>query len=296
MGGILRKAIRSAVTTHFPIHWSHWSERRSVRNERRHWDVRIADVLACPDNSRLARVPDAGKTFGEYQVMHNGLKVVVGGDYGDGIARMLSANRGCHEPQEEVVFDAVVKGLPSGSVMVELGAYWSFYSTWLCEVVQNARVCLVEPLPKHLAMGRRNFKLNGYHGSFAQAYIGASDGMEADGSRVVSVESLLEVAGHETIQLLHADVQGHELSMLQGARTLLEEHRIDYLFISTHRADLHASCEEFLRVRRYRILASANLEETYSSDGILVACSPRVTPPAFAPPSKRGRPGAPFSS
>src|SRR5262245_7532451 len=118
-----------------------------------HWDQRIADVVACPDNARLQRVPDAGRITDNYQVMHNGIKVVVEGYYVDGIARMLTANRGSHEPQEEVVFDDIVRSLPKGAVMVEAGAYWGFYSLWFCQVVEEARVYLIEPSEENLAVG-----------------------------------------------------------------------------------------------------------------------------------------------
>ena len=49
-------------------------------------------------------------------------KHLADGYYGDGITRMLRKNRGAHEPQEEVVFDAVIHALPPGSVMIEAGA------------------------------------------------------------------------------------------------------------------------------------------------------------------------------
>jgi hypothetical protein len=284
------------AATLLPDAWQRLARRRAAWAERRHWDERIANVLACPDSSRLERVRDAGRIVGDYQVMHNGVKVAVNGYYGDGITRMLTANRGCHEPQEEVVFDAVVKSLEPGATMLELGAYWGFYSLWFCQVVKDPKVYLVEPSSENLAIGRRNFELNGQRGVFMNAYVGSEEGVAQDGTRVLSVAAFFREAGLETLQLLHADVQGHELDMLRGTGTLLDEQRIDYLFVSTHRADLHAGCEEFLRVRGYRVLASVDLDQTYSYDGVLVACSPRVRPPRFAPPATRDRPGASLPS
>src|ERR1039458_1889344 len=77
-----------------PKSWAKIKMWRAARADRRHWDKRIADVLACPDNARLQRVPNAGSIEDGFQVMHNGLHVVVNGYYGDGITRMLAANRG----------------------------------------------------------------------------------------------------------------------------------------------------------------------------------------------------------
>jgi len=291
---MIRKTLRGIGETFFPSLWSKIDVWRAARAERRHWDERIADVVACPDNEHLARVPDAGKIVNGYQTMHNGLKVVVNGYYGDGITRMLVANRGCHEPQEEVVFGAVVRTLPPGAVMVEAGAYWGFYSMWFCQVIPQAKVFLVEPDFENLAIGRRNFHLNGLNGDFTQAYVGSKPGRHADGTQIVSIESFLMEKNLKHVNVLHADVQGSELELLQGVQGLLDTARIDYLFVSTHSMELHAQCAELLRVCGYRVLVSVNLEETYSVDGVLVVCSLRVTPAEFAPPSKKPpRLGAP---
>ncbi len=284
---MIRKAIRGIGETICPCLCGQIDEWRAVRAERRHWDERIADVLACPDNARLRRAPEAGKIVGGLQAMHNGLKVVVNGYYGDGITRMLAANRGCHEPQEEVVFDAIVRSLPARAVMIEAGAYWGFYSMWFCQIISEARVFLVEPAEANLAVGQRNFQLNGFSGDFTQAYVGRDPGKHSDGTKIVSIESFLMEKGLTDVNILHADVQGFELEMLQGAKSLLDAGRIDYLFISTHSTELHTQCVELLRLHKYRVLVSVNLEETYSVDGVLVACGPRVTAPKFMPPSKR---------
>lgn len=267
--------------------WAKLNAWRAARADRRHWDKRISDVLACEDNARLKRVPNAGKVNGEFQVMHNGVQVVVNGYYGDGITRMLVANRGCHEPQEEVVFDAIVQALPAGAVMVEAGAYWGFYSMWFCKVIPNSTVYLVEPASENLALGQRNFLKNGCCGDFTRAYIGAQAGRSADGVRIVSIQSFLAEKELKRLDVLHADIQGSELEMLMGSPSLFETRAIDYIFISTHTADLHARCTKFLRDYGYRVLVSVDLEETHSLDGILVACSPLVTPPDFTQPSKK---------
>lgn len=269
--------------------------RRVAHAKRQHWDKRIADVLACEDNARLNRVPNAGKIDGDFQMMHNGLQVVVNGYYGDGITRMLVANRGCHEPQEEVVFDAIVRNLPAGAVMLEAGAYWGFYSMWFCKVIPEAKVYLIEPAAENLAIGRRNFQKNGFRGDFTQAYVGVQAGRNADGVNIVSIQSFLVEKRLKRLDVLHADVQGSELEMLMGASSLFESRAIDYVFISTHTADLHMQCTKFLHDHDYRVLVSVDLEETHSFDGVLVAYNPLLTPPKFAPPAKKTkrRPASP---
>jgi hypothetical protein len=261
--------------------------RRKKNAQRQHWDERIADVLSCPDNARLPRVPEAGDIVDGYQLMHNGIKVVVDGYYGDGITRLLTANRGCHEPQEEIIFAAIIATMPPGAVMVEAGAYWGFYSIWFSRVVQGSKLFLVEPIPENLVVGQRNFLANGCDGDFTLAYMGRSPGMRSDGTPIVSIQSFLAAKGLPRLNMLHADIQGCELEMLEGAKQPLGAHLIDYVFISTHSNQLNEQCADFLDARGYRLLVSVSPKESHSVDGVLVACSPVVTTPEIPVPSKK---------
>jgi hypothetical protein len=288
---IFRKAVRNMGETLWPTLWHKLAAWRAARANRRAWDERIADVLACADNARLRRVTDAGKIVGGCQIMHNGLKVIINGYYGEGITRMLAANGGCHEPQEEVVFDEIIRKLPAGAVMMEVGAYWGYYSMWFSQIVKNAKVFLVEPASENIAVGRRNFQINGFNGDFTQAYVGQKPQTRSDDIGVISIESFVAEKNIAHLNLLHSDIQGFELEMLRGAKSLLDACRIDYVFVSTHTSQLHKDCADFLIASDYHLLVSINLEETHSFDGILIAHSPLVTPPAFKLPSKKPKYG-----
>ena len=283
----LRKIVGDLGRKYCPSVWQSLDNWRARRAERHDWEKRIADVLSSPDNARLPRVANAGRVIDGFQVMHNGLKVIVNGYYGDGITRMLQLNRGCHEPQEEVVFDAIVRTLPPGAVMVEAGAYWSFYAMWFCREINSAKAFLIEPVASNLAIGKANFQLNGINGDFTQAYVGCAPGIHTDGTPILSVDSFATERKLSRLHVLHADIQGAEVSMLEGAYTLLSARQIDYLFISTHSVDLHEQCASFLRTQHYQLLASVDPEESHSVDGVLVACSPGIVPPVFAPPLKK---------
>ena len=70
---------------------------------------------------------DAGKVFksakGDYQLMHNGVKVVKDCYYGYSawMSDIIFGLKGHHEPQEERVFYEILKYVPEGSVMIEWG-------------------------------------------------------------------------------------------------------------------------------------------------------------------------------
>jgi hypothetical protein len=202
---------------------------------------------------------------------------------------MLVENRGVHEPQEERAFGDVLRHLPAGGVMLELGAYWGFYSLWFARQVAAAKCYLLEPHPTNIRSGRINFQLNNSTATFDQAYAGASDAATSDGIPIVTVDAHCRRRGITRLAILHADIQGAEADMLRGAETMLAEHKIDFLFISTHSNELHAECIEILQSHGYAVLASADLDETYSVDGLIVARGPQVAEPRELTISKKPR-------
>jgi hypothetical protein len=64
------------------------------------------------------------------QVMHNGIRVLADGYYGEWMTRLIELCSGCHEPQEERVFHEVMARIPAVATMIELGGFWAFYSLW----------------------------------------------------------------------------------------------------------------------------------------------------------------------
>jgi hypothetical protein len=208
--------------------------------------------------------------------MHNGLQVLVGGYYGNGITRMLKANKGCHEPQEEIVFDEVLKRLPEQSVMIECGAYWAFYSMWFLKARPKGRAFMIEPDPANLEVGAKNFAHNGCKGVFENAGLGEAEGRMDDGTRIVSVPSFMLAHGLERADVLHMDIQGAEFATLRGAAHLLQRRLIDYVFVSTHSEQLHEDCVSLLRGVGYLVEVTITPEKSCSVDGVIVARSPSL--------------------
>lgn len=244
---------------------------RSVHGKKMlKWETRIADVLACPDNAHLPRVSEAGKVDGDAQVMHNGLKVVKDCYYRWRGTAMFTATGGVHEPQEERVFAEVLKFVTPGGVMIELGAYWGFYSMWFAREVPRARCILVEPMLGNLDLGRKNFRLNGLDGEFVRAKVGAASTRNWMQGQTVSVDDLVQQRGLAQVDILHSDIQGFEGEMLKGATRTLRDRKVRFVFISTHSADLHAHCRAELQKLDFAIIADADLTGSFSVDGILV--------------------------
>jgi FkbM family methyltransferase len=222
--------------------------------------------------------------------MHNGILIVEGSYYGEMGTEIISQLRGHHEPQEELAFNVVIKRLETDTkepVMIELGAYWSYYSLWFLQQIPTGKSYLIEPDPNNLEVGRRNFQLNGRSGTFVSAAIGAhadppaSFKCESDGlTRPIPIESLpsfCEKFALEHVDILLADIQGAEFDMLQGASRLLDEKRVRFLLISTHHYSFsgdpltHQHCLDFLKSKGAHIIAEHSVSESYSGDGLIVA-------------------------
>lgn len=175
--------------------------------------------------------------------------------------------------------------------MLELGAYWGFYSLWFYKAVPNASCFLVEPLAYNLKCGQDNFRVNGYPAVFHQAYVGDQDGVARDSLPIISVDGFCRNRGISHLSILHSDIQGFELDMLRGATEMLGNRKIDFIFISTHSNELHAQCVEFLKTHNYPILVSVDLDQSFSIDGLIVARRAELPDPRSLEVSQRGQGG-----
>lgn len=262
------------------------------------FEARVMLAAECLDCKALPRDKNAGrliKVDGDwFQVMHNGILTLAGGHYGDWTVDLIARCGGVHEPQEERVFYEILKQIRPGAVMVELGCYWAYYGIWFAREVEDARLVLIEPIKHRREVAKRNLDVNRIEAILHAAAIGEhtlasidfQNGLAtASGIEQLAVDELLERFQVPVIDLLHVDIQGFEYAMLRGAADALHDHRIKYIFISTHRwleeglkLDLHQTCRDRLTNEGYIIFAEHTPEESFTVDGLLVAHSPDVGP------------------
>lgn len=235
------------------------------------WKERVTLAREAPDNVFIPRVPDAGRIIQGKQIMHNGLRINAGSYYGFEESILMHANRGVHEPQEERVFQAVLPDIKPDSVMIEMGAFWSFYSMWFNKMVRGARNYMLEPDGFNLESGRLNFRLNGMLGEFRHCGIGERSDTMPSGVPIICVDDFVRTEGIAHVHLLHADIQGKEVALLRGAAFLFTNQSVDWVFISTHEESLHTDCLELFDKYGYPIIAAVRPSESYSKDGIIVA-------------------------
>lgn len=243
------------------------------------WQKRIELVCISPDNKKIPRHPDAGKIIKGKQIMHNGLKILLGSYYGPEVSHMLYVNKGVHEPQEEYVFSLVLNELKtkgkSEYTMIELGSFWAFYSMWFNIYLNRVKNYMVEPDSFNIGCGKRNFKENNMKGTFINAFV-SNKYSDQGKTKFVSVDYLMSKYEILYLDIIHCDIQGHEIEMLEGSINTIKEQKVGYFFISTHSNLLHEKCTDFLLKHDFQIIASANLDQTFSEDGVLIARSSNI--------------------
>ena len=234
---------------------------------------RYREIVSDPINILIKRVPEAGYVDkNDCVILHNGHRVPVAGHlaYYRDFSDILIINRGVHEPLEEYCFQEMLRKIKSESPkMIELGSYWAHYSMWLMKEFPKANCYMVEPEQRNKKCGENNFTINGYKGEFIKSFVGSTS---------FQLDAFTSERNISSLDVLHADIQGYELEMLQGGQSFLTSHRANYVFISTHSETLHSSVVEKLKEFGYRIEVSSEVSyHTTSGDGFVLASSPKVS-------------------
>lgn len=253
---------------------------------------RILMTISCRDCDSIPKVDRAGSIAvadgATFQIMHNGLKVVAGGYYGDWMAHIIRSLDGHHEPQEELIFDHLLKRARHNSLMIELGSFWSYYTMWYLAVVPGSVGICVEPDEANLLVGRRNMELNGLEGqvSFVKACVGgnACDVVHI-GETVrtaaklpcLDMNAVWQLAQQQFIELLHIDTQGAEFEFLKSMDPATVGKQLRFLVVSTHHSSIsgsaatHQDCLAVVRSLGGQILVEHSVQESFSGDGLIVA-------------------------
>jgi len=256
-------------------------------------DERVAMSISCRDTDYIPKVPGAGSVKRingtRVQVLHNGLIVEADGYVGEWMTNIIKSLKGHHEPQEEKVFNEVIKRVKSGGTIIELGSYWSYYSLWFKKNVKNANAICIEPDPQNRALGVRNAALNNIEGiTFLEGAAGENHNqrvpVELDSTPgqfievpILSVDGLMDEYNINSLDILHMDVQGFELDALKGALKNIKGGKIRFVFVSTHhylfsRSPVtHQLCLQLIKENGGHVIASHTIPESFSGDGLIVA-------------------------
>lgn len=254
---------------------------------------RATMTSSCLDCANIPKVQNAGRILdtrtGPVQVMHNGLLVKAGGYHGDWMAQIIRALRGHHEPQEELAFHHILRFVRHNSLVVELGAFWCYYTLWYLHEIANASAICIEPDPNNLQLGRDNASLNQLENriSFHNGCVGGESReslelrCESDGQiralPCFEMTAVSNLANGQTIELLHMDIQGAELPFIHSMAAAVKRRQVRFVIVSTHHSSIsgsrttHADCRQALLDFGGAILVEHDVQQSYSGDGLIVA-------------------------
>lgn len=253
--------------------------------------ARVCRSVCSSDSDYIPKVEDAGKIYDKdgkkIQVMHQGVLIhqhsysedperCSHDHLGTWTSDIIQLLRGHHEPQEEKAFYEVLKDIPEGGVMLELGCWWAYYSMWFNKAIPKAKNYLIEPNKTNLSFGKANFALNNMEGDFSRAFLGerldtSIVGVTDPETPYISIDAFMKEKNIDFIDMLHSDIQGGEHKMLIDAEKTLKAHKVRYIFISTHGPKTHANCLNKLKAYDYHILCEHTTEQGCSGDGLIVA-------------------------
>ena len=247
----------------------------------------VKNASLCNDCETIPKVENAGEILKINNenciIMHNGVMIYENSYHGIWMSDIIKKLRGHHEPQEEKLFYEVLKYIESGSTMVECGSSWGYYSLWFHKEILNSKNILIEPNPYKLEMGKLNFLLNGFDGEFINGYIGDSfvknstfvdwDRKEFP-SQKITIDSIFENYSIKKINVLHADIQHNEDSLLKGSLTSFKNELIDFVFLGTH--SNNTIFKNFFKNVGYKIICDFEVGQSFGDDGLILACSPTI--------------------
>lgn len=170
-----------------------------------------------------------------------------------------------------------------GKVVYDIGANAGFFTLLASVLVgEKGRVLAFEPLPDNVDSIRRHLRMNkisnvelrdvavaGQEGEMSfQRGVNAAEGMLSDTGdikvKVVTIDALVFKQETPPPDLMKIDVEGAELSLLEGARETLVRYA-PIIVLSTHGEVVHKACLNFLKTLGYQmstIGAGTSLENT----------------------------------
>ncbi len=149
------------------------------------------------------------------------------------------------------------------TVFYDVGANVGFYSLLAARLVEGGKVFAFEPAPRNLKYLREHLRLNnvanteviaaaiaGHEGvsAFSLESTGFMGHLSNDGDINVSTTTLDSLLGQRKIlppNYIKMDIEGAELTALQGAQNCIQQYR-PQIFLATHGQGIHSQCCQLL--------------------------------------------------
>ncbi len=186
---------------------------------------------------------------------------------------------GSFESDKQTVFEMIVK---PGDTVYDIGANVGFYTLLASELAgPSGCVYAFEPLPRNVEFLNQHLTLNGAkntkvlevavsdtngQASFDDSPNNSMGQLSNSGKRKVKTVTIDRLLSEGTILppgCMKIDVEGAEMLVLSGAKSVLKTYR-PHIFLATHGLHVHKEACEFLKSLGYQLQAigSKSIEET----------------------------------
>ena len=194
-----------------------------------------------------------------------------------------SSNHGCwvgsYEYEKQTLF---AKTIEEGSVLYDIGAHVGFYTLLSSELVgPRGKVVAFEPSPRNIYYLREHLRLNRCDNvtvfeaavaeqsgitSFEESINSHMGHLSSKGClevKIVRLDDLVSKGGIPPPDYMKIDVEGAELLVLSGAKSLLANYS-PTVFLATHGPEVHQHCCLFLNSIGYELqsINQNNIDET----------------------------------
>ncbi len=283
-----KKKVAQKIPKRFRFFWRNLSAHQRA--------VAFSNVVVQLDSyKKLAFHPKAGKIENGIQYFFDGSKTIYPHVSDEFMHQVFTLTKGAPEPDEIILFLKILKKIPQKSVMFELGAGQGFYSILAGTRLPQICLFLIEANPHFFQIIKANMNLNELSSRshiLHKAIDRIDDKMvylEEDGYgssihtygdytvQTITVDSIAKAYKLSHIDIIHMDIQGAEYNALNGMKELLSQKRVSYIFIATHKSQLHSLCLGYLQTFHYQILYSRDPNNSSSFDGILIGAMPGNT-------------------
>jgi hypothetical protein len=179
--------------------------------------------------------------------------------------------------------------------MIELGSNQAYYSMLFRGIIdsdkknQKCKNIMLEPTPEHMKRGKRHFFHNNFEGIFEEGGIGHywcwHTRWHEKSLPSYTIDELMKKHYIDQLDVLHSDIDGNEIRLLESSERAFKDKKINYIFILTHGVwnelestystkiikngeNRHKVCREFLLNCGYSLLL--DVSENVGYDGLLV--------------------------
>ena len=161
-----------------------------------------------------------------------------------------------------------------GETVIDVGANYGDSAIWW-SVVKKSKVIAFEPLKEVYDVLKENVELNNANVDLHNVALGDGNTVSGfcDGNMFISGQTNNQIAFEsmalddfnlQRADILKIDVEGFEMSVLNGAKKTIEIHR-PKIIIETHSVELREKCDEFLKKLNYKITTFGRITHSNSN-------------------------------